>query len=155
RGHEGHLELGRKRRAARAFVASDDRYDFGFAQFPALYVLEEQPRDGATAYDADTHGRSFPIGRFYAHRRKERPAHVNSLPGIRFNPKGRTKMKRWLVACLWAGAASLPLPVTAQQTPVTRDEVRIPSTVGNIIRGQIPANLPPVARVKPGQTVAI
>src|SRR5215831_8538658 len=63
--------------------------------------------------------------------------------------------KLWLAACLWAGAAGLALSVMAQQNPTAGPEVRIPSTVGNIIRGQIPANLPPIARVKPGQTVVI
>ena len=33
--------------------------------------------------------------------------------------------------------------------------MRIPSTVPNVIRGHIPADLPPIMRVKPGQLVTI
>ena len=62
--------------------------------------------------------------------------------------------KRWLAALLWA-VASLSLPAMAQQKPAAAPEVRIPSTVPNVIRGQIPANLPPIMRVKPGQLVTI
>ena len=47
------------------------------------------------------------------------------------------------------------LPVAAQQKPAAGPDVRIPSTIGNVIRGQIPANLPPIMRVKPGQMVTI
>jgi len=64
-------------------------------------------------------------------------------------------MKRWVIAwvCVWA--AGFALPAIGQQKPVTASEVQIPSTLGNVIRGHIPANLPPIMRVKPGQLVTI
>src|SRR5262249_29355874 len=61
----------------------------------------------------------------------------------------------WLLTCLIASAAGLCSPVLAQQKSAAESEVRIPSTVANVIRGQIPANRPPIARVRPGQTVVI
>src|SRR5262249_27663576 len=69
--------------------------------------------------------------------------------------QGETGMKQRLAACLWASAMCVSVPGAAQQTPATGPEIHIPSTIGNIIRGQIPANRPPVVRVKPGQTVVI
>ena len=64
-------------------------------------------------------------------------------------------MNRWLVAFACACVTGAGLPVAAQQKPATGPDVRIPSTIGNVIRGQIPANLPPIMRVKPGQMVTI
>jgi acetamidase/formamidase len=61
-------------------------------------------------------------------------------------------MKRWLVTLL---CAALCTPAVAQQKAAGGPELHVPSTAANIIRGQIPANLPPIARVKPGQTVVI
>jgi acetamidase/formamidase len=48
-------------------------------------------------------------------------------------------------------ACAVALPAAAQQKP----DVRIPSTSQTVIRGHLPANLPPIARVKPGQLVEI
>ena len=64
-------------------------------------------------------------------------------------------MKRRLIAwlCIWSAGFALPAP--AQQKPAAGPEVRIPSTIGNVIRGHIPADLPPIMRVKPGQLVTI
>ena len=64
-------------------------------------------------------------------------------------------MKPRLIACIFACAAGLALPAIAQQKPAAAGEVRIPSTIGNVIRGEIPAHLPPIMRVKPGQLVTI
>src|SRR6185436_18315026 len=59
------------------------------------------------------------------------------------------------LAALLCAVAGFSLSATAQQKAATGPEVRVPSTAGNVIRGQIPANLPPIMRVKPGQTVVI
>jgi len=64
-------------------------------------------------------------------------------------------MNQWPVALLCACMAAVALPVVAQQKPPSGSEVRVPSTPGNVIRGHIPANLPPIMRVKPGQLVTI
>ena len=58
-------------------------------------------------------------------------------------------MIRYLIAALCAWAAALP--AAAQPKP----DVRIPSTPQTVIRGHIPANLPPIMHVKPGQLVTI
>ena len=59
-------------------------------------------------------------------------------------------MKRSFVAiCIIAAACALP--AAAQQS----GDVRIPSTPRTVIRGHIPATLPPIMRVKPGQIVEI
>jgi acetamidase/formamidase len=63
-------------------------------------------------------------------------------------------MKRWLTTLMCA-AAGFSLPVMAQQKPAAGPDVRIPSTTSTVIRGHIPANLPPIMRVKPGQMVTI
>jgi hypothetical protein len=52
-----------------------------------------------------------------------------------------------LSACLAAQALC-----HAQQTP---PEIRIPSTPATVVRGIIPANVPPIMRVQPGQMVTI
>ena len=59
-------------------------------------------------------------------------------------------MIRALIAWLCVYAAGFVLPALAQQKPATAPEVKIPSTIGNVIRGHIPADLPPIMRVKPG-----
>jgi acetamidase/formamidase len=64
-------------------------------------------------------------------------------------------MNRWLIALHCACLAAAAVPVMAQQRPAPTHEVRIPSTIDNVIRGHIPANLPPIMRVKPGQLVTI
>jgi acetamidase/formamidase len=62
-------------------------------------------------------------------------------------------MIRRLLASLCIFLGGFAVPALAQQKPAA--EVRIPSTVQNVIRGHIPANLPPIMRVKPGQLVTI
>ena len=62
----------------------------------------------------------------------------------------KQRFRTWLLV----GAASMALPAIAQQKAPT-GEVRIPSRPETVIRGHIPANLPPIMRVKPGQTVTI
>jgi acetamidase/formamidase len=64
-------------------------------------------------------------------------------------------MNRWLVAFACACVTGAGLPAAAQQKPASGPDVRIPSTIGNVIRGHIPANVPPITRVKPGQLVTI
>src|SRR5262245_38019385 len=53
-----------------------------------------------------------------------------------------------LPVCACAAAV---LPAAAQQKP----DVRLPSTAQTVIRGHIPANVPPIMRVTPGQRVTI
>ena len=60
-------------------------------------------------------------------------------------------MTRFLLACL----CTIPLLAAAPATGQVKPDVRIPSTVQTVIRGHIPANLPPIMRVKPGQLVTI
>jgi acetamidase/formamidase len=63
-------------------------------------------------------------------------------------------MRRPIVAWLCSFAAAVAAaPAMGQQKP--GPAVRIPSTVENVIRGHIPANLPPIMRVAPGQLVTI
>jgi len=64
-------------------------------------------------------------------------------------------MKRRLVAVWCVCAAVFAVPAIGQQKAPAGPEVRIPSTVPNVIRGHIPAHLPPIMRVKPGQLVTI
>ena len=64
-------------------------------------------------------------------------------------------MKRWGVVCMCAYAAVFATSAVGQQKPATGPGVTIPSTIDNVIRGHIPANLPPIMRVKPGQLVTI
>src|SRR5688572_10448654 len=65
------------------------------------------------------------------------------------------EMTTRLLTLLWACGTALAAPVLAQQKPAAGPDVRIPSTVPNVIRGHIPADLPPIMRVKPGQLVTI
>jgi len=60
-------------------------------------------------------------------------------------------MSRLLVALLAVSVAALSTTAPAQQ----KSDVRVPSTLGNVVRGHIPANVPPIMRVKPGQLVTI
>src|SRR5262249_52689268 len=60
-------------------------------------------------------------------------------------------MRRELTAWFCACAAGIAAPAAAQKAP----DVRVPSTPSTVIRGHIPTGLPPVAKVKPGQVVAI
>ena len=55
-----------------------------------------------------------------------------------------------LVAGLALFAASLHTPLHAQQPPI-----RVESRPETVVRGEIPANRPPIMRVKPGQLVTI
>jgi len=64
-------------------------------------------------------------------------------------------MKRRFVTWLWICATAVASPATGQQKPPAGPGVQIPSTVDNVIRGHIPAYLPPIMRVKPGQLVTI
>ena len=64
-------------------------------------------------------------------------------------------MKRHLVTWLFACVAGITVPAVAQQKAPGSGDVRIPSTPETVIRGHIPAYLPPIMRVKPGQTVTI
>src|SRR5688572_26242169 len=64
-------------------------------------------------------------------------------------------MKRKLVASICVCAAALASGAFAQQKPPAGPGVQIPSTPANVIRGHIPADLPPIMRVKPGQLVTI
>jgi acetamidase/formamidase len=61
------------------------------------------------------------------------------------------KMSRRLLALLSLYIAAFAVPALAQQKP----DVRVPSTLGNVVRGHIPANVPPIMRVSPGQLVTI
>ncbi len=51
--------------------------------------------------------------------------------------------------CLWT------LSMAHAQQPATRPELRIPSTPATVVRGVIPANVPPIMRVQQGQMVTI
>jgi acetamidase/formamidase len=64
-------------------------------------------------------------------------------------------MKRHWVSWLFVCAAAVALPAMGQQKAPGGGEVRIPSTPETVIRGHIPAYLPPIMRVKPGQIVTI
>jgi acetamidase/formamidase len=64
-------------------------------------------------------------------------------------------MKRHLVSQLFVCAAAIALPAMGQQKAAGGGEVRVPSTPETVIRGHIPAYLPPIMRVKPGQIVTI
>ncbi len=64
-------------------------------------------------------------------------------------------MKRWVIACICAYAAAFAASASGQQKPAIGPGVTIPSTIDNVIRGHIPAYLPPIMRVKPGQLVTI
>src|SRR5262245_20750206 len=64
-------------------------------------------------------------------------------------------MNRWLAAWVCACLTGTGMPAGAQQKPAPGADVSIPSTIGNVIRGHIPANLPPIMRVNPGLLVTI
>jgi acetamidase/formamidase len=88
----------------------------------------------------------------YRSRAPQAPSKIGSKRAV-INSREAT-MKRALVALLCACAAAFAVQTAAQQKAPAAD-VRIPSTPKTVIRGHIPADLPPIMRVKPGQIVSI
>ena len=64
-------------------------------------------------------------------------------------------MFRIAIGSLCILVSALPFAATAQQPSAPKSDVRVESTPQTVIRGHIPAQRPPIVRVRPGQVVTI
>lgn len=64
-------------------------------------------------------------------------------------------MNATLLRLTLAAACLCALSQGHAQQPAAKPEIRIPSTPATVVRGIIPANVPPIMRVQPGQMVTI